>query len=60
MWSIALKGINSSEDQGIKGAKPRSPQLEKRPTFPVAGNEELTRLSLLPDDAPEDMEVQIE
>ena len=37
-----------------------SPQLEKRPTFPVAGNEEPTRLSLLPDDAPEDMEVQSE
>jgi hypothetical protein len=36
------------------------PQLEKRPTFPVAGNEEPTRLSLLPDDAPENMEVQIE
>jgi hypothetical protein len=36
------------------------PQLEKRATFPVAGNEEPTRLSLLPDDAPEDMDVQIE
>ncbi|MBV8273897.1 MAG: hypothetical protein JO170_01375 [Verrucomicrobia bacterium] len=31
-------------------------RLEKRPTFPVAGIEEPTRLSLLP----EDMDVQIE
>ena len=32
------------------------PRLEKRPTFPVAWNEEPTRFSLLP----EDMDVQIE
>lgn len=36
------------------------PQLEKIATFPVAENEEPTRLCRLPDDAPEEMAVQIE
>jgi malate dehydrogenase (oxaloacetate-decarboxylating)(NADP+) len=37
-----------------------APELEERPTFPFARNEEPTGLSLLPDDAREDMDIQIE